>query len=134
MAKHVVGPAADFPPGSQTVVHAGGHRIALFNVDGAFHALFDRCPHQGASLCAGYVSGRLESTGPGRFEYDPARTFVRCPWHGWEYELATGRSRTDPRSRRVRAYPVEVEDGTELRAQIVPVSQEGAYVVIDLTR
>jgi 3-phenylpropionate/trans-cinnamate dioxygenase ferredoxin subunit len=37
---------------------------------------------------------------------------MRCPWHGWEFDIASGRSLFDPDGVRVRNYPVTVEDGT----------------------
>ena len=36
---------------------------------------------------------------------------LACPWHGWEFDLLTGESLSDPRIR-LRRYPVEVEDDT----------------------
>ena len=61
---------------------------------------------------------------------------LRCPWHGWEFDLATGESQVDPSSIRVRPYPVEVADGAELqkgpyKAEVFDVTVEGQYVVIE---
>ena len=68
---------------------------------------------------------------------------VRCPWHGWEYDLATGQSWFDPRESRVRAYDVTVEPGSEICtatsrqpgpyvAETITISVEDDYVVIAL--
>ena len=148
--KHVVGPVRDFPPGSQSLVHVNGRPIAVFNVDGTFYALFNRCPHEGGPLCSGHVTGWLSSPGPGRYDYHPEHKVVRCPWHGWEYDLKTGQSWTDPETSRVRSYRVEVESGEALQAAVeggppgavpgpyvaetIPVSVEDDYVVLDLSR
>ncbi len=35
---------------------------------------------------------------------------IRCPWHGWEFELATGRAMFNPDGMKVRTYPVRVVD------------------------
>jgi len=36
---------------------------------------------------------------------------LRCPWHEWEYDIATGEALFDPQVKIVR-YPVEVVDGS----------------------
>lgn len=148
MPKYVVGEITQFPPSSRTRVRVAGHDIAIFNVEGTLRALLDRCPHQGASLAAGYVCGALRSSGPGKFEYDATRTLVRCPWHGWEYDLETGQSWTDPKRHRVKPYPVGVERGEAVVsglepaadgfvpgpyvAETVPVTIDREYVVVEL--
>jgi 3-phenylpropionate/trans-cinnamate dioxygenase ferredoxin subunit len=47
-------------------------------------------------------------------EYQEARGLyvVRCPWHGYEFEVTSGRCPADPEHERVRVYSVLVEDGT----------------------
>jgi 3-phenylpropionate/trans-cinnamate dioxygenase ferredoxin subunit len=143
VAKHVLGPLADFPIGTQKAVDVDGLRIAVFSTDQGLYALLDRCPHQGASLCGGAVVGWLEARRAGEYSYDPTRPLVRCPWHGWEYELATGQSWADPATRRVRPYPIAVESGAEVLearapgeyvAETFAVEVDGQYVVLDLAR
>jgi nitrite reductase/ring-hydroxylating ferredoxin subunit len=142
--KYVVGPVSDFPPDSQRLVTVGRRAIAIFNVRGTLYALYNQCPHQGGSLCAGTVVGRLESPEPGRYDYDSSRPMIKCPWHGWEFELATGRSWADPERVRVRPYAVEVASGGSLAndpeqiagpytATTVPVTVDGDYVVVSLS-
>src|SRR5262245_20325446 len=114
MAKHVVARVDEIPPGSRRRVHVEGRAIAVFNVEGAYHAARNACPHQGGPLPGGMIVGWSSSSGPGCFEYDASRKLVKCPWHGWEFELATGQSWFDPRRERVRRYPVTVEGGEAL--------------------
>lgn len=62
---------------------------------------------------------------------------MRCSWHGWEFDLRTGKSWCDPRRVRVKNYAVSVEPGTRLVegpyvAETFPVSVEGEYVVIEV--
>src|ERR1700737_4407616 len=109
MAKYVVGSVASLPPGTQSRVEVEGRGVAVFNSDGVYFALRDVCPHQGARLSAGTVVGSVRSSEPGCFDYDGTNKLVRCPWHGWEYELATGQSWFDPVHNRVRTLPVSVE-------------------------
>jgi nitrite reductase/ring-hydroxylating ferredoxin subunit len=138
MTKHVVANAADLPPGGRKRVEIGGRPIAVFNIAGELFAILDRCPHQGGSLSAGYLTGRLTSPMPGDYAYDAAREIIRCPWHAWEFDLRTGRSHCDPARVRVRAFPVERRSGETLLAEeapateIFPVSREGEYVVVEL--
>ncbi|OGS60520.1 MAG: non-heme iron oxygenase ferredoxin subunit [Euryarchaeota archaeon RBG_19FT_COMBO_69_17] len=82
----------EVPPGSSKVVVAGGHTVALFNVDGTFHALSNVCLHRGGPVGEGSLEG----------------TTVACPWHGWEYDVRTGQNVTNP-SARLRQFPVRVE-------------------------
>lgn len=146
MKRHVLGPVADFPPGVTRRVEVAGKAIAVFHEGGKFYALRDVCPHMGARLSDGDVWSAIDSTGPGKYDVCPGRLFVRCPWHGWEYELATGQSSYDPLKDRVRAYAVSVEPGGELSggrsdsgrvdgpyvAETYSVSVENEYLVVEI--
>ena len=112
MTEHVVGRVEDFPPGTHRLVQVGRIEIGIFNVDGTLHALPNVCPHQFGPLCTGTVNGTTAcSAATGwRFAWVREGEIVTCPWHGIEFEIATGRSLSSPRLR-VRTYPVAVEDG-----------------------
>lgn len=84
--------------------------MGVFNVNGSYYALRNRCPHQGAPLCEGSVLDFVESPRPGCFRTDASKKLLRCPWHGWEFELATGRALLDPDDIRVRSYPLSLCD------------------------
>src|SRR5437879_7786283 len=114
MAKHVVGPAAEIAPGGRKIVTINGREIGIFNLGGEFFALLNRCPHQGAQLCKGTQIGLVTSREPGRFEYSRRGEILKCPWHGWEYDIRTGQSWCDPKDTKVKAYPVTVEPGEAL--------------------
>jgi nitrite reductase (NADH) small subunit len=101
--------AADLPPGARAAVEAFGTTIALFNVCGAVYALENRCAHHGGPLCHGRVTALLLPSAPGTYRLDPDRPVVVCPWHGWEYDLASGRTIFDPRIF-VRAFEAGIED------------------------
>jgi nitrite reductase/ring-hydroxylating ferredoxin subunit len=132
MASHVVARAEDIPPGSRRIVEIAGRSIGVFNVDGTFHALRNRCPHQGGPLCEGQVLAAISSPGPGRYDRRPGEAVVRCPWHAWEFDLRTGRSWFDPARVRVRAYPADIRPGSELVAERYPVSVRDSYVVVEI--
>ena len=90
-----VGRLADLDERGRTLVRVEGAEIALFRVDERVYAIHNRCPHRAGPLIRGFVE-------PG-----PA---VRCPMHGWRYDLATGES---DRPARATVYPVRV-DGDEI--------------------
>jgi 3-phenylpropionate/trans-cinnamate dioxygenase ferredoxin subunit len=102
----------ELPPGGRLIVTVEGRSIGVFNVDGALYAVRNACPHQGAELCRGTVSGTMLPSDPYVYEYGLAGRVLRCPWHGWEFDLATGEKLFDPASRaRVKTYAARVEDG-----------------------
>ena len=116
MTKHIVAPIDEIQPGQRKVVEVAGRSIGIFNVNGEFFALRNQCPHQGGPLCSGIVSGFLTSPAPGEFEYVRRGEFVRCPWHGWEFDIKTGHSWFDPMKMRVRSYDVQITSLTEANA------------------
>ncbi len=136
MARFVVARAGEIPPGGRKLVSVRGRDVALFNVRGELFALLDRCPHQGGSLCRGKLVGLVESDEPGRYRYHRQGEIVRCPWHGWEFDLRTGKSQCDPQRTWVRSFPTSVEAGAQLAeepyvALTFEVSVEDDYVIIE---
>jgi nitrite reductase/ring-hydroxylating ferredoxin subunit len=137
MSKHVVASVAEMPPGSRKLVTVKGRPIAIFNVAGSFYGLFNRCPHQGGSLADGMLTGLLQSNMPGEYCYSRQGEILRCPWHGWEFDIRTGQSYCDPEKIRVRNYNIEVQHGQRVVegpyvAETVPVTIEEDYVVVEV--
>ena len=81
--------------GEGKTVAVGDKLIALFCVDGAYHAIDDVCPHMGASLSDGHVENGI----------------VTCAWHAWRFRLADGAWADNPRIK-IGCYPVRVEGET----------------------
>ena len=136
MAAHVVAAVADIPPGTRKLIEAGGRAIVVFNLDGEFFALANRCPHRGGSLFHGIQTGLVESPEPGEYCYSRPGEMVKCPWHGWEFDIRTGKSWCDPSRVRIRQFPVAVRAGRELvegayKAESFPVRVEGNYLVVE---
>jgi nitrite reductase/ring-hydroxylating ferredoxin subunit len=86
--------AADIPAGRGKALTCGGASIALYNVDGQFHAIAGACPHRGGPLGDGPVSGST----------------VTCPLHGFQFDVKTGFS-ADGRPLQVASYPTRVVNG-----------------------
>jgi nitrite reductase (NADH) small subunit len=91
-----VADASEIAEGQGALFEANGLTIAVFNAGaGRFHATSPLCPHEDGPLADGWLEGDV----------------VVCPWHGWDFELATGRCRVDERLG-ITVYDVRVRDGT----------------------
>ena len=136
MARHVVAKADEIPVGARKRVEIDGRGIVIFNLNGELFALSDKCPHKGASLCGGKLTGLVKSSQPGEYRYARRGEIIRCPWHNWEFDIRTGRSYCDPRRMRLMQFDVKVEPGATVvegpyRADTFPVAVEGDYVVVE---
>jgi nitrite reductase (NADH) small subunit len=102
--------AEEVVPGRQKIVEVGGRAVGIFNVDGAYYALHNVCPHRGGALCEGPVCGTTQPTDRYQFVYGRKNAVIRCAWHGWEFDIRTGVSLVDPNVK-ARTFPVSVEGG-----------------------
>jgi nitrite reductase (NADH) small subunit len=89
-----VATAADCPRGTSIERVADGRMVAIANVDGVFHAIDGLCPHQGGPLGTGMLCGAT----------------LTCPWHGWQFDVVTGRH-TVSSSVRQTVHEVKEEGG-----------------------
>ena len=110
MATHVVARLDEIPPGGRKIVRLEGREVGIFNLDGAFSALKNTCPHQAAHVCLGKIVGTALPSNVYEYRYGREGQILRCPWHEWEYDIATGQSVFDP-TVRIKTYPVAVRDG-----------------------
>ena len=90
---HEVAKASDVPAGEALQVKVGGEPIAIYNLDGTFHATHDVCTHALAHLSDGYVDGDC----------------VECPLHGGVFHIPTGECRGGPVQKPVRVFPIKRE-------------------------
>jgi 3-phenylpropionate/trans-cinnamate dioxygenase ferredoxin subunit len=105
---HDVGSLADLQRAGRLLARIGGREVGVLEVDGELRGVRNRCPHHGGPLCLGIVGPRQTGT-PGRYDLG-SRSVLRCPWHGWEFEPATGACLDDP-SMRVAVYPAKAVEG-----------------------
>ncbi|GAB6929119.1 Rieske (2Fe-2S) protein [Paenibacillus sp. JCM 10914] len=110
MAVHYVLKEGDIPEGGHAVVSVLGREIGIYRLGDEYHAINSYCPHQGAPMCAGLVSGTTLPSEVYDYEYGKSGEIIRCPWHGWEFDLRTGKSLFSDRIR-VKKYEVEVHEG-----------------------
>lgn len=94
MSRHRVAAVEDLRPGSGRELTVGDRVVALFRVGDDFFALDGICPHAGGPLGEGYVTG----------------TRVTCPWHGWQFDVTTGRHCLNA-NLTTETFPVVVENG-----------------------
>lgn len=109
MERCIVARLSEFPPGTRKVVTVGGRSVGVFNIRGTFFALRNRCPHQGAPLREGRIKGTTLPGAPYEYVYGRDDEIIQCPWHAWEFEIATGRTYFNPHRMRVKTYDVSVE-------------------------
>ena len=135
MRAYRVAYVSELPPGERKIVELEGRSIGVFNVDGRFYAIRNACPHQGAPLCLGRLSGTAVASEPGKYEWGLEGRVIRCPWHGWEFDVTTGLSVFNPHRTRVRNYRVTVggaEEDEDPGVDSYPVSVEEGTVVVHL--
>lgn len=94
MPKHKVLDLASLPQNKSALVTVDGEDVAVFRRGQEIFAIGNECPHQGGSLCDGWIEGDI----------------VTCPLHGWEFDLRSGVCMTIP-GERVSHYTVTVEGG-----------------------
>jgi 3-phenylpropionate/trans-cinnamate dioxygenase ferredoxin subunit len=107
---HVVCASAELPPGSRRIVEVDGRSIGVFNVGGNLYAIRNLCPHRGAPLCQGTIGGTMLPSDPHTYVYGLDDRLLRCPWHGWEFDLQTGRPPLISSEAQVRTYRIAIVD------------------------
>jgi nitrite reductase (NADH) small subunit/3-phenylpropionate/trans-cinnamate dioxygenase ferredoxin subunit len=94
-----VADTSEIAPGRGKAYVVGKKEVAVFNVGGKFFAIDNSCGHVGAPLAEGEMDGPI----------------VTCPWHGWQWNVATGVNAHDS-SCKMPTYPVKVENGAVMVA------------------
>lgn len=90
-----VAEVSEIPVGQGALREVGSVSVAVFNLgEGRFAASSPVCPHEDGPLAEGWIEGDA----------------VVCPWHGFDFEVATGRCRVDP-GLTIAVYPVRVREG-----------------------
>jgi nitrite reductase (NADH) small subunit len=134
MTAHLVAPVIELPPGARKIVEVEKRSIGVFNVAGEFFAIRNRCPHQGAPLCLGLVTGTMAASSPGTHDWQRDGEIIRCPWHGWEFDIKTGKSIFNPNQTRVKRYDVTVAHSSpaDTSLETYPLSVEHGLVLVHL--
>ena len=91
----------EIPDGQAKLVEVNGNEIAIFNVQGSFHAIDNTCTHVGGPLCEGEIEG----------------TEVTCPWHGASFDVTSGQVLGPPAPQSVSHYNVRIE-GSDIEVEV----------------
>lgn len=81
--------------GSRLTIEVDDQPIVIFNVDGEFYAIGEKCSHRHGPLGEGELDGFV----------------VTCPWHGAKFDIRTGEALSLPAVKKVDSYPARVQDG-----------------------
>ncbi len=112
--RYVVCKDDEIAPGEMRTIDVGKRGtpvVVLRTGAGSLHALYGRCPHQGAPLVAGRLIGETVGNVPGEIGCVRDGEILQCPWHAFEYDVTSGRAVTDPDNLRIRCYDVALEGG-----------------------
>lgn len=110
---HKVAELAELPDGRVKTVSVGTHSMALVHFEGQYRAMDNRCPHQGGPLGEGSIEKGVND-----------KCWLRCPWHGWDFDPLTGKPPGGHEDSGQTMYPVEArEDGIYIALDDTPVHE-----------
>ena len=113
MEWHRVADVDELPEGRVKTVTAATHSMALTHIDGEYAAMENRCPHQGGPLGEGSIEVGKDG-----------QCWLRCPWHGWDFDPKTGRPPGGHEDSGQKLFPVDVrEDGIYVGIEAAPAHQ-----------
>ena len=110
MTELFVAKAAEFKDGEAKIVFHKRLEIGVFQWQGAYYAYRNLCPHQGGPACEGISMHKVvdvihpDKTWHGQ-RFSPDQIHFVCPWHGWEFDMKTGKAIADP-EQGLKSYPV----------------------------
>jgi nitrite reductase/ring-hydroxylating ferredoxin subunit len=114
MREIAIGKVAAFPDPGRKVVEVDGVAVGVFRHNGGFTAYENVCPHMGGPVCQGKIIARVEErlredkTSLG-LSFSRTQSNIVCPWHGYEFDIATGQHQGNPRLR-LRPVAIKVVD------------------------
>lgn len=106
----VLFPSEQLRPGVRKLVSLDQLEIAIINVDENIYAFRNECPHQGISMIYGPITGSMVTSNPQEYVYGLDDQLIKCPLHGWEFDLKTGRSLFSPSQVSLLTYDVRKEE------------------------
>jgi nitrite reductase (NADH) small subunit len=94
-----IGNVSELPPEGEAKAFACETReLCVARIDGQITAIDNVCPHRGGPLAQGSV----------------VETKIVCPWHGWEFDLATGLA----------------PGSTTIGAPVYEIKTDGEYILV----
>lgn len=108
---HTVATIGEIMPGDRKIVSIAGKSIGVFHLPDGYVAVLNVCPHELAPVCLGNVTGTTLPSRPGEpMCWDREGEILTCPWHGWEFDLKTGKALAD--RRKLKQFEVRAIDGS----------------------
>jgi len=108
----VIGPESDFPEGTHRIMEVGGRSIGIYRSNGTLYAVQNVCAHALAPICVSPLTGTYLPSEPDVFTYGMEGLVLRCPWHTWEFDVRDGKSLFTGDQRRLKTFPIRVQDGS----------------------
>jgi nitrite reductase/ring-hydroxylating ferredoxin subunit len=110
--EHKVGRLDELPQNDALTIDVDGRPIGICKVGDKVYAFRNLCPHKRAPLARGTVEGTMLPTSrAGELCHGMEGQVLKCPWHGWEFNIETGDCLFGVSDARVKTYPVSVRDG-----------------------
>src|ERR1700754_137335 len=103
-----LGPFSEFPDGCVRVVEVEDRSVGVVRRGSELFAILNVCPHRAAPVCEGELTGTMLPSAPGELRYGMEGLVLRCPWHGWEFDVRSGESVAGVDSRRLRTCPIRL--------------------------
>lgn len=111
MATFIACKKDDLKPGEKKLLSVDHKSIVLVRTpDSNYHAVSNICPHEGAKMCDGLVGGTFMSENTGNYDYVKDGEVIRCPWHGYEFDVTSGCSLFEPDKYKIKKYDVSLEE------------------------
>ncbi|MDR6551778.1 Rieske (2Fe-2S) protein [Paenibacillus qinlingensis] len=98
----------EVPEGARKIVEVRGMELGIFHIGERWYAWRNVCPHAAAPVCEGVVCGTRMPSLVYEYTYGKDREILRCPWHGWEFDLLTGKHLAEENGVKLRGYELEV--------------------------
>ena len=109
------GPTERFPVDELILATVGGREIGILRRDdGTVHAVRNWCPHKGAPICKVQPTGTAIPGPPGTLAWGHEGEILRCPWHGYEFNIKTGARPYTDSAMTLRVYPARISAGEVL--------------------
>ncbi|CAG7627578.1 Rieske (2Fe-2S) protein [Paenibacillus allorhizosphaerae] len=131
MERYPVMQADELSDGGHKIVEVKGIQYGIYRIDGKYYAWRNVCPHAGAQVCLGKVCGTRLPSLVYEYKYGRENEILRCPWHGWEFDLLTGEHLVDPDTK-LRKGMLEVGSpkNENLEPGLVEADQQLIYILL----
>lgn len=107
--KHKVASTDDLSDGDRIITEVYGQEIAVFRIDGEYHAVANFCVHESGPLCEGELTCEITDGDDGFWGVEGDGEIITCPWHSWQFEVKTGANVQSDRYK-VPTYETEIRD------------------------